>query len=43
MRLVSSDVVVAAADQTVKHILKNYFGPNMTRQEIRDLALFRTS
>jgi hypothetical protein len=39
MRLVSSDVVVAAADQTVKHILKNYFGPNMTRQEIRDLAL----
>ena len=26
IRLTSSDMVVAAADQTVKHILKNYFG-----------------
>ena len=35
-------MVVAAADQTVKHILKNYFGPNMTREEMRDLALSET-
>jgi hypothetical protein len=35
-------MVVAAAEQTVKHILKQYFGPNMTRQEIRDLVLSGT-
>jgi hypothetical protein len=42
IRLTSSDLVVAAADQTIKHILKNYFGPNMTREELRDLALSGT-
>jgi len=42
IRLTSSDKVVTAAEQTVKHILKNYFVPNMTRQEIRDLALSGT-
>jgi hypothetical protein len=42
IRLTSSDMVVAAAEQTVKHILKQYFGPNMTRQEIRDLVLSGT-
>jgi len=39
IRLTSSDVVVAAADQTIKHIVKNYFGPNITREELRDLVL----
>jgi hypothetical protein len=42
IRLTSSDLVVAAADQTIKHILKNYFGPNMTREELRDLVLSGT-
>ncbi len=42
IRLTSSDAVVAAADQTIKHILKNYFGPNITREELRDLALSGT-
>jgi hypothetical protein len=31
IRLTSSDMVVAAADQTVKHIVKNYFARNTTR------------
>jgi hypothetical protein len=43
IRLTSSDMVVAAADQTVKHILTSYFRPNMTREEIRDLALSGTA
>jgi hypothetical protein len=42
IRLTSSDMVVAAADHTVKHILKNYFGPNITREELRELALSGT-
>ena len=42
IRLVSSDVVVAAADQTIKDILKQYFGSNMTREELQDVALSRT-
>ena len=39
IRLTSSDVVVAAADQTIKHILKNYFGPNITKEELREVVL----
>jgi hypothetical protein len=31
--------VVAAADQTIKHILKNYFGPNITKEELREVVL----
>jgi hypothetical protein len=42
IRLTSSDMVVAAADQTVMHILKNYFAPNMTTEELRDLTLGQT-
>jgi hypothetical protein len=42
IRLTSSEMVVVAADQTIKDILKNYFGPNMTKEEIRDLVLSGT-
>jgi hypothetical protein len=42
IRLTSSDLVVAAADQTIKHILRNYFGPNMTREQLQDLILHGT-
>lgn len=42
IRLTSSDMVVAAADQTVNHILKTYFGRNLTREELRDLVLSET-
>ena len=42
IRLTSSDIVVAAADQTVNHIFKTYFGPNLTTEELRDLVLSGT-
>jgi|SRR5262245_51683854 len=42
IRLTSSDMVVAA-DQTVNYILKTYFGPNLTREELRDLVLSGTN
>ena len=39
IRLTSSDMVVATAEQTIKHILKNYFGPNITKEELREVVL----
>ena len=39
IRLTLSDMVVAAAEQTIKHILKNYFGPNITKEELREVVL----
>jgi hypothetical protein len=39
IRLSSSDTVVAAADEAIQRILKQYFDPNMTPEELRDFAL----
>ena len=39
IRLTSSDAVVAAADQTLNLILKQYFEQNMTREQLRELIL----
>ena len=36
IRLTSSDAVVAAADQTLRHILKQYFEQNITMQALRE-------
>jgi hypothetical protein len=37
IRLTSSDAVVAAADQTLQRILKQYFAENITPEALRDL------
>ena len=39
IRLTSSDAVVAAADQTLRRILKQYFAENITHDALRDLTL----
>jgi hypothetical protein len=39
IRLTSSDAVVAAADQTLHSILKQYFEQNITQQQLRELSL----
>jgi hypothetical protein len=39
IRLTSSDAVVDAAALAIKHILERYVGPNLTKAEIRALAL----
>jgi hypothetical protein len=36
IRLTSSDAVVAAADQTLNRILKQYFEQNITQQQLRE-------
>ena len=36
IRLTSSDAVVAAADQTLHSILKQYFAQNITQQQLRE-------
>ena len=41
IKLVSSDAVVEAADATIRRIFQQYFGPNLTRDELRQLALSR--
>ncbi len=38
IRLTSSDAVVAAADQTLQRILKQYFAENITHEAFRDLT-----
>ena len=38
IRLTSSDAVVAAADQTLRRILKQYFAENITHEALRDLT-----
>ncbi len=38
IRLTSSDAVVAAADQTLQRILKQYFAENITHEALRDLT-----
>ena len=38
IRLTSSDAVLAAAEQTVRNIAEQYFAPNMTTEDMRDLA-----
>jgi type VI protein secretion system component VasK len=39
IRLVSSDEVADAADQTMRRIIEQYFGPNLTREQLRELAM----
>ena len=39
IRLLSSDEVVDAATQAIKHILERYFAPSVTRAELQELAL----
>ena len=41
MKLFSSDAVVEASDQTIKRILKQYFDPNLSRDELKELAFAR--
>jgi len=38
IRLTSSDAVLAAAEQTIKNIAEQYFAPNLTTEDMRDLA-----
>jgi hypothetical protein len=39
IRLVSTSAVLAAAEAAVKRILKQYVGPNLNREEMKELAL----
>jgi hypothetical protein len=41
IKLFSSDAVVEASDLTVKRILKQYFDPNLSREELKDVAFAR--
>ena len=39
IRLISSDAVVDAAGQAIRRILDSYFGPNITKEQLRELAI----
>ena len=39
IRLTSSGAVLAAAEQTIKNIAEQYFAPNMSVEDMRELAL----
>jgi len=39
IRLVSTSEVLVAAEEAVKRILQQYIGPNLTSEEIQELAL----
>jgi hypothetical protein len=39
IRLISSDAVDRAAGQTIAHIVMQYFKPNLTKDELRSIAL----
>jgi hypothetical protein len=39
IKLLSSDEVVEAADATIKRIPQQYFGTNLTREQMRELAM----
>ena len=41
IKLVASEAVVAATDQTIKRILEQYFGPNLTKEQLREMAFNR--
>jgi phosphoglucomutase len=41
IKLLSSDAVVAATDETIKRILQQYFDPNLSRDKMRQLAFSR--
>jgi hypothetical protein len=41
IKLMASEAVVAATEQSIKRILQQYFDPNLTREEMRALALKR--
>jgi hypothetical protein len=38
IKLLASDAVVATSDQTIKRILEQYFGPNLSKEALRELA-----
>ena len=42
IKLFSSDQVVEASEATLKRILQQYFDSNLTREQLRELALTRT-
>jgi hypothetical protein len=39
IRLTSSDAVVEAAGEAIRHIMKLYLAPNITREQLQELAL----
>jgi len=39
IRLISSDAIDRAADQAIERIVAQYFKPNLTKDELRSLAL----
>jgi hypothetical protein len=41
MKLFSSDAVVEASDLTIKRILRQYFDPNLSRDELKEIAFAR--
>ena len=43
IRLTSSDAVVAAADQTLRRILKQYFEASITQEVLRDALTLRSA
>jgi hypothetical protein len=43
IKLTASDAVVEAADEAIKRIFQQYFGPNLTREQLRELALSRAT
>jgi hypothetical protein len=43
IRLTSSDAVVAAADQTLRRILKQYFEENITQELLRDALTLQSA
>ncbi len=43
IRLMSTAPVVEATDQAIGRILTQYFGPNLTREQMKELALSRSA
>jgi hypothetical protein len=41
IKLFATDAVVAATDQTIKRVLQQYFDPNVSREQLRELAFAR--
>jgi hypothetical protein len=42
IRLVATDAVVASTDYALSRIFQQYFGPNLSKDELRQLALSRS-
>ena len=41
IKLVASDGVVAASDDTIKRVLQQYFDANLTKEQLREMAFAR--